>query len=78
MFDHDSLSPQAFLQRLDSLLGDPAGRLIVPAASLVALLDPKQVQEFVAKRLGERPSLVKHLATLMTLPGGRLSDRRHG
>ncbi len=68
MFEYDGMSPEAFLRRLASLLDDPAGRLEVPAATLVALLEPRQVTEFLERRLGERPSLVKHLGTILTLP----------
>ncbi|MEZ5776638.1 MAG: type IV secretory system conjugative DNA transfer family protein [Hyphomicrobiaceae bacterium] len=45
---------------------------VAPVAHLIAALEPRQVDEFIVRRLGDRPSLVKHMATVAALPmGGR-------
>lgn len=68
MLPFDGLTPAAFLARVEQLLTDPAGRLMVSAVQLLAGLDQAQINTVLEKRLGEAPSLVKHAAAIMTLP----------
>lgn len=70
MIAYDGLSPQAFLTALDAVVANPAGRLSACAQSLLSEMTPDQIAAGLDRRLGEAPSLVKHAATLMTLPAG--------
>jgi type IV secretion system protein VirD4 len=68
MLPYDGLSPKEFLARIDTLLDDPGGRLMASSETLLAGLDPGQIDTFLTRRQGEAPSAMKHLAALAAIP----------
>ena len=68
MLPFDGLTSDAFLTRIDQLVTHPAGRLVVPAPQLLSELSAAQIDAVIEKRLGEAPSLAKHVASVLTLP----------
>lgn len=72
MMPFNGLAPDVFEAKIGALIDDPAGKLVAPVTHLIGALDPRQVDEFVVRRLGDRPTMVKHLATIAAIPmGGR-------
>lgn len=70
MLTCDGLTTRQFLDRVDAMLSNPAGRLLVPSVELLRLLQPGQIETFLQRRQGEPPSMVKHFATVLVAPPG--------
>lgn len=70
MLTYDGLTPRQLLDRVESILSDPAGRLVVPSRDLLRLVEPGQIDAFLQRRHGEPQTIMKHVATVLAAPPG--------
>ena len=70
MIPYDGLAPDVFERKVATVLVAPHGQLVSKAEVLTTGLAPEQVAAFIDKRLGDKPSVMKHLATLIAIPMG--------
>ncbi len=53
MIAYNGLSPDVFEAKVGALIDDPSAMLTASAGSLVGLIAPAQVSEFIIRRMGE-------------------------